>query len=66
MNKKPKKTNKWLREREEDGAIYAVVKYLRGKGWGVGVAGFSQIVRRPPLKYNFSLIFSFSGRPPKK
>lgn len=55
---------KSLKEIVEDRAIDACASYLRSKGWSIAVGGFSQI-EQGTLKYNFKLVFSFTGKPPK-
>jgi hypothetical protein len=51
----------------EEKAIYAVADYLRSKGWSCLVGGFSGI-EQDSRKYNFRLIFNFTGKKlcPKK
>ena len=46
---------------DEDKAIYAVVRYLDKRGWSCLVGGFSAI-EQGSAKYNFRLIFSFTGK----
>ncbi len=63
-NKKPKKNR--VKEMEiEEKAIDACAKYLRSKGWNPLVGGFQRI-EQGELKYNFRLIFGFTGKPPKE
>lgn len=45
----------------EDEAIESVSKYLRNIGWKPLVGGFSGI-EQGSRKYNFRLIFSFTGK----
>ncbi|MEK6884527.1 MAG: hypothetical protein AABY22_33150 [Nanoarchaeota archaeon] len=49
----------------EDKAINACVAYLKSKEWNPLVAGFSAI-EQGSMKYNFRLIFNFTGKPPKR
>ncbi|MEK7578101.1 MAG: hypothetical protein AAB456_00035 [Patescibacteria group bacterium] len=48
----------------EDKAIKAVAEFLRSHKWNPLVGGFIGI-EQGSLKYNFRLIFSFTGKPPK-
>lgn len=50
---------------KEEIAIDAVADYLRDKGWKPLVGSFVRI-EQGNLKYNFHLIFSFTGKPPKE
>lgn len=45
----------------EDKAIEAVTAYLKSRGWKLLVGGF-QNIEQGSLKYNFRLIFGFTGR----
>lgn len=45
----------------EDKAIYAIADYLRSKGWSCLVGGFYGI-EQGLAKYNFRLIFNFTGK----
>ena len=59
MKKKTKENN------IEEKAIDACGNYLKIKGWNPLVGGFIGI-EQGNLKYNFRLIFAFTGKPPKK
>jgi len=48
----------------EKKAIFACANYLRSRNWSYLVGGFSGI-EQGELKYNFRLIFKFTGKPPK-
>ena len=45
----------------EDKAIYAIADYLRSIGWSCLIGGFSGI-EQGSAKYNFRLIFNFTGK----
>lgn len=45
----------------EEKAIDAVAKYLKSIGWSPLVGGFERI-EQGNLKYNFRLIFKFTGK----
>lgn len=44
----------------EDTAIKATAEFLKSMGWEVAYGGFSSI-EQGTLKYNFRLIFAFTG-----
>lgn len=48
----------------EEKAIDACAQYLRSKGWKPLVGGFERI-EQGSAKYNFRLVFGFTGGPPK-
>ncbi len=48
----------------ENLAIDAVNNYLKARGWKPLIGGFVGI-EQTGLKYNFRLIFNFTGKPPK-
>ena len=50
---------------KEEQAIAAVAEYLRSIGWNLLVGQFTGI-EQGNLKYNFRLIFSFTGSKKKK
>lgn len=45
----------------EDKAIYAIADYLRSIGWSCLIGGFYGI-EQDSSKYNFRLIFNFTGK----
>ncbi len=49
----------------ENKALDAVVKYLKSRGWNPLIGSFVGI-EQGTLKYNFRLIFKFTGKPPKE
>ena len=56
-----KKSLIWLKKKKEELAIDACADYLRSIGWEPFVGGFQSIEQRN-LKYNFRLIFNFTGK----
>ena len=44
----------------------AIIAYMKEQGWNIVVIGEQRIVRRPPLKYNFTLSIDFTGKQIKK
>ncbi len=57
------KTKKQIKA--EDKAIYACADFLKSHGWNPLVGSFIG-VEQGDLKYNFRLIFKFTGRLPKE
>ena len=50
-----------MRQKKVEQAIEAVAEYLRSIGWNPLVGQFTGI-EQGSLKYNFRLIFSFTGK----
>jgi len=53
------------KDKIDEKAIDAVAAYLRSEGWVVQVGGFTGI-EQGTLKYNYRLIFEFTGKPNTK